>query len=119
MADAPGQEVLNKGAPAWESCTGTRLVSPATGCQKKKKHLWSRASEHKIEYIRNIFRSKDAMKTDTAPGKPLKAESGWKKRKKKRNTRVLRHRKKRPGVDFFFKAISAGLTNLPNQESHD
>ena len=33
--------------------------------------------------------------------------------------RVLRHRKKRPGVDFFFKAISAGLTNLPNQESRD
>ena len=33
--------------------------------------------------------------------------------------RVLWHRKKRPGVDFFLKAISAGLTNLPNQESHD
>ena len=31
-------------------------------------------------------------------------------------TRVLRHRKKRPGVDFFFKAISAGLTN---QKSRD
>ena len=30
--------------------------------------------------------------------------------------RVLRHRKKRPGVDFFAKANSAGLTNLPNQE---
>jgi hypothetical protein len=29
---------------------------------------------------------------------------------------VLRHRKKRPGVDFFAKANSAGLTNLPNQE---
>ena len=26
-----------KGAPAWESRTGTRLVSPATGYQKKKK----------------------------------------------------------------------------------
>ena len=25
---------------------------------------------------------------------------------------MLRHRKKRPGVDFFFKAISAGLTYL-------
>ena len=34
-------------------------------------------------------------------------------------SRVLRHRKKRPGVDFFFKTISAGLTNLPNQESRD
>ena len=30
--------------------------------------------------------------------------------------RVLRHRKKRPGVEFFFKASSAGLTNLRNQE---
>ena len=29
--------VLCKGAPARESRTGTRLVSPATGCQKKKK----------------------------------------------------------------------------------
>jgi hypothetical protein len=27
-----------------------------------------------------------------------------------------RDRKKRPGVDFFFKASSAGLTNLHNQE---
>ena len=24
-----------KGAPAWESRTGTRLVSPASGCEKK------------------------------------------------------------------------------------
>ena len=39
-----------KGALAQESHTSTQLVSPATGCQKKKKiHLWSRASEHKIE----------------------------------------------------------------------
>ena len=34
-------------------------------------------------------------------------------------SRVLQHWKKRPRVNFFFKAISAGLTNLPNQESHD
>ena len=74
----------SKGAPAWESHTGTRLVSPATGCQKKKRHLWSRASEHKIEYIRNIIRSTDAMETGTAPEKPLKAESRWKKRKEKK-----------------------------------
>ena len=26
-----------KGAPAWESRTSTPLVSPATGCEKKKK----------------------------------------------------------------------------------
>ena len=31
-------------------------------------------------------------------------------------SRVLRHRKKRPRVDFFAKANSSGLTNLPNQE---
>ena len=30
-----------KGAPARESRTGTRLVSPATGCQKKKKTPFS------------------------------------------------------------------------------
>jgi hypothetical protein len=30
--------------------------------------------------------------------------------------RVLRHRKKRPGVDFFAKGDLAGLTNLHNQE---
>ena len=65
--------VKDKGAPAQESHTGTRLVSPDTGCQKKKKrHLWSRASEHKFEYIRDIIRSTDAMETGTAPGKPLK-----------------------------------------------
>ena len=77
--------VTSKGALAWESHTSTWLVSPVTGCQKKKRHLWSRASEHKIECIRNIIRSTDAMKTDTAPGKPLKPESGWKKKEKKRN----------------------------------
>ena len=43
-------------------------------------------TSHKIEYIRNIIRSTDAMETGTAPGKPLTAESGWKKKKeKKRN----------------------------------
>ena len=26
----------DKGVPAWESCTGTWLVSPAAGCEKKK-----------------------------------------------------------------------------------
>src|SRR5271163_3499664 len=31
-------------------------------------------------------------------------------------SRVLRHRKNRPGVDFFAKANYAGLTNLHNQE---
>ena len=29
--------------------------------------------------------------------------------------RGLRHQKKRPGVDFFAKDNSVGLTNLPNQ----
>ena len=31
-------------------------------------------------------------------------------------SRGCRHQKKRPGVDFFSKASSAGLTNLHNQE---
>ena len=44
--------VNSKGVPARESRTGTRLVSPATGCKKKKGHLRNRASEHQIKYIR-------------------------------------------------------------------
>ena len=44
-----------KGAPARESRTGTRLVSPTPGCEKKKGYLWNKASERKIEYIRNII----------------------------------------------------------------
>ena len=40
-----------KGAPARESRTGTRLVSPAAGCKKKKRHLWDLALEHEIQYI--------------------------------------------------------------------
>ena len=43
-----------KGAPARESCTGTRLVSPASGC-KKKRPLCNKASKCRIEYIRSIF----------------------------------------------------------------
>jgi len=31
--------VFSKGAPARESCTGTQLVSPAKGCEKKRKPL--------------------------------------------------------------------------------
>ena len=76
---------ISKGAPARESRTGTRLVSPATGCQKKKKTPLEQGLRIQIEYIRNIIRSTDAMETGTAPGKPLKAESGWKKKEKKRN----------------------------------
>ena len=37
MTNAMPQARDGKGAPAQESCTGTWLVSPATGCQKKKK----------------------------------------------------------------------------------
>lgn len=48
-------EPLFKGAPARKSRTGTPLVSPATGCEKKKWHLWNRALEHKTEHIRNII----------------------------------------------------------------
>ena len=45
-----------KGVPARESRTGTRLVSPAKGGEKKKKRpLRNRASECRIEYIRNTI----------------------------------------------------------------
>ena len=41
FADKPGDGVEKeggtKGAPARESRTGTRLVSPTQGCEKKKK----------------------------------------------------------------------------------
>ena len=74
---------IHKGASARESRTCPQLVSPATGCKKKKRHLWSRASEHKIEYIRNNISNHSAMETGTALGKPLKPESRWKKKKKK------------------------------------
>ena len=47
-------DVISKGAPARESRTGTRLVSPATACQKKG-HLGNRVLECKVEYIRNII----------------------------------------------------------------
>ena len=48
-------EIISKGVPARESRTGTRLVSPATGSEKKIGGLHNRASECKIEYIRNII----------------------------------------------------------------
>jgi hypothetical protein len=37
----------------YQGGTGTRLVSPAAGCKKKKKkrHLWDMALEHEIQYI--------------------------------------------------------------------
>ena len=38
--------LTDKGTPARESRTGTQLVSPAAGCEKKKRHLWNSASEH-------------------------------------------------------------------------
>jgi len=51
------KDTMSKGVPARESRTGTQLVSPAAGCEKKKKkkHLGNRASEHQIEYIRAYY----------------------------------------------------------------
>ena len=69
-------ESESKGAPAWESHTGTQLVSAATRLQKKKRHLWSRAPEHNLSTLEMMLASTDAMETGTAPGKPLKPESG-------------------------------------------
>ena len=77
--------VTTKGAPAQESCTGTRLVSPATGCKKNKRHLGAGPQNTKLSTIEIILASTDAMETGTATGKPLKPESMWKKRKEKKN----------------------------------
>ena len=50
---------IGKGAPARETRTGTRLVSPATGCEKKKStpplNLHYRVSECQIEYIKKYY----------------------------------------------------------------
>ena len=64
----------SKGAPAWESHTGTQLVSPATGC-KKKKTSGAGPQNTKLSTIKIILASTDAMETGTATGKPLKPES--------------------------------------------
>jgi hypothetical protein len=44
-------KTATKGAPVHKSHTGTQLVSPVTGCKKKKKPLWDMALEHEIQYI--------------------------------------------------------------------
>ena len=62
----------HKGAPAWKSRTGTWLVSPATGCQKKKKNTSEAGPQNtKLSTLEILLASTDAMETGTAPGKPL------------------------------------------------
>ena len=78
-----------KGAPARKSRTGTRLVSSATGCQKKKKDTSEAGPQNtKLSTLEILLASTDAMETGTAPGKPLKAESGWEKKKKKEKRNI-------------------------------
>jgi hypothetical protein len=56
-----------KGVPAWESRTGARLVSPATGCEKKKEGSMNNA---------NHIQAAAAMEIE------IPEESGWSKRKR-------------------------------------
>ena len=69
-------DILYKGAPARESRTGPRLVSPATGCKKKKDTSGAGPRNTKLSTLEIILASTDAMETGTASGKPLKPESG-------------------------------------------
>ena len=91
---------IHKGAPARESRTGTRLVSPATGCKKKKDTSGAGPQNTKLSTLEIILASTDAMETGTASGKPLRPESGLKKKKKHTlPVKVL------PYLDFFFSCI--------------
>ena len=68
---------MSKGAPARESRTGTWLVSPTPGCEKKG-YLWNKASERKIEYtstLEILLVSTDTMVSGTTPGNSLKPDS--------------------------------------------
>ena len=100
---------FGKGAPARESRTGTRLVSPTPGCEKKKKgYLWNKASERKIEYIRNIISIHRYY---------CEWYNSWKspetrKRVKKKN--IFLSLKVLPYLEFFFCYV-IGQCKLPNK----
>ena len=63
-----------KGAPAQESCTGTRLVSPASGCKKKDLSV-TRLQNAELSILEVFLASTGAIESDTAPGNPLEPES--------------------------------------------
>ena len=70
------KNIKTKGAPARESHTGTWLVSPVTGCKKKKDTSGAGPQNTKLSTLEIILSSTDAMETGKAAGKPLKPESG-------------------------------------------
>ena len=68
--------ICNKGVPARESRTGTRLVSPATGSEKKKLEASTTGPQNaKLSILEILLAYTDTMDSGTTPGKPLKPES--------------------------------------------
>ena len=62
---------VSKGAPGRESRTGTQLVSPASGCEKKKRPLVTRLQNAELSILEVFLASTDAIESNTAPGNPL------------------------------------------------
>ena len=64
---------MAKGAPARESRTGTRLVSPAAGYEKKKKDVSGTGPRNaKLSTLEILLASTDAIESGITPGKPVK-----------------------------------------------
>ena len=61
--------------PAWESRTGTRLVSPATGSEKKMEASTTGPQNAKLNILERLLAYTDTMESGTTPGKPLKPEN--------------------------------------------
>ena len=62
-----------KGAPARESRTGTRLVSPATGWKKKKKDTSTSSTQNiKLSTLDYNIGSKNYIRSSTAPKEAIK-----------------------------------------------
>ena len=68
-----------KGAPAQESCTGSQLVSPTPGCEKKDTS-GTKPQNAKLSTLEILLASTDAMVSGTTIGNPLKPESECKKK---------------------------------------
>ena len=67
--------VNGKGARARESRAGTRLVSPATGCEKKKDVSGTGPRNAKLSTLEILLASTDAIESGITPGKPIKPDS--------------------------------------------
>ena len=66
--------IMVKGAPARESCTGTQLVSPTPGCEKKDTS-GTRPQNAKLSTLEILLAYTDTIVNGTTPGNPLKPES--------------------------------------------